>query len=109
MNLKDLAEPLPRSFQEAIEVQLLAEVRSYADGRMSDVSRGAETPELAAVLLEKFGWGMSRAAHIIGVDSGLMAEIDRLAREIDPDFEAHRASRWAARPASLSTTPGTKA
>ncbi len=109
MNLKDLAELLPRSFQEAIEAQLLTEIRSYADGRMSDVSRGAETPELAAVLLEKFGWGMARAVQIIGVDSSLMAEVDRLAREIDPDFETHRATRWAARPASLNTAPETTA
>jgi hypothetical protein len=38
---------------------MLAQVRSYADGRESDVLRGAETPELAATLLDKFGWGMS--------------------------------------------------
>ena len=103
MNIKDLPEPLPVWLQENIEAQMLAEVRSYADGRKSDVLRGAETPELAATLLDKFGWGMSKAAQIIGFDSKVMSEVDRLVREIDPEFDAHRSDRWNARPASLTT------
>jgi hypothetical protein len=101
MDLRDLPQPLPDWLKENISAQLLAEVRAEAESRRNSVARGAETPELAATLFDKFGWGMSKAAHIIGIVDSLQREVDRLVREIDPEFEAHRVARWAARPASL--------
>jgi hypothetical protein len=85
-------------FQE----RLLEELRIYAGGRQSDVTRGAETPELAALLLEKFGLGMAAAAKALEFNFGdLTREMDRLCVEIDPEFNASRQKRWAARPAGL--------
>ncbi|WP_298434849.1 hypothetical protein [Ottowia sp.] len=86
----------------AIERDILAEVRNYAESRMRDVARGAESPELAALMVDKFCEGMAKALHIAGLDSAVQREGDRLVREIDPDFDAHRKARWAARPASLA-------
>lgn len=83
--------------------QLRREARSAAQGRLSDVQRGAESAALAAALFDKFGAGLCRAAHLLGLDTGLLQrEVDALAREIDPDFDAHRKARWAARPAAFS-------
>ena len=106
MDLRDLPEPWPGWLTDNIRGMLLAEVRSEAESRRSSVARGAETPELAATLFDKFGWGMSRAAHIIGIANSLQQEVVRLVREIDPGFESHRTARWAARPASLRLTDG---
>ena len=36
----------------AIEVQVIADIREYSAARISDVKRGAETPALAAMLVE---------------------------------------------------------
>jgi hypothetical protein len=104
MDLRDLPQPLPGWLKENISTQLLAEVRAEAQSRRNSVARGAETPELAATLFDKFGWGMAKAAHIIGIVDLLQREVDHLVREIDPEFETHRTARWAARPASLHLT-----
>jgi hypothetical protein len=80
--------------------RLIEELRQYADGRTSDVRRGAETPALASLMVEKFGYGLSKAAVSLGVsDSALLtAEVDRLVVEIDPD---HRQQRTGAERAAL--------
>lgn len=75
---------------EHIEALLIDEVREYPAGRQRDVERGAETPRLAALLLEKYGAGMVRATSVAGLRAPLQAEVDRLAADIDPDVEANR-------------------
>lgn len=87
---------------DAIERDVVADVRDYAASRKCDVARGAETAELAALLVDKYCEGMARALHIAGLESAVRAEGDRLVRDIDPEFCAHREARWAARPALLS-------
>jgi hypothetical protein len=89
---------------EAIERDVLVEMQQYAQSRINDVARGAETPELAALLVDKFCDGMAKALLIAGLDSMVRAEGDRLVRVIDPDFDVHREARWAARPAALIVT-----
>jgi len=85
---------------------LIAELRLYADGRKSDVSRGAETAALASLMVEKFGYGLSKAAAALGVgDSAILtAEVDRLVEEIDPEHRHHQQGRWDSRPAALTVT-----
>lgn len=39
---------------------VIEEIRSYADSRKNDILRGAETPALAALMVEKFGEGMAK-------------------------------------------------
>lgn len=83
--------------------ELRREVRSAAEGRTSDVQRGAESPAVAAALFDKFGGGICAAAHVLGLDTGgLQREVDALARQIDPDFDAHPKARWAARQGAFS-------
>lgn len=102
-HLKDLPDgTIWPHLLNAIERDILADIRGYADGRKSDVERGAETAELAALLVDKYCEGLAKALNIAGLDSAVRADGDRLVREIDPDFEEHRRARWAARPASLS-------
>jgi hypothetical protein len=104
MNLKDVNAVLDPFILESIEYQLTEEIRTYAEGRKRDIERGAETPELASLMVEKFGYGMAKAAHIIGLDSKIMAEVDRLIAEIDPEFRKTRQKRWDSRPAGLLLT-----
>lgn len=89
---------------EAIERDVIKDLRSYASSRQGDVSRGAETPELAALIVDKYCEGLVKALFIAGFDSRVRAEGDRLVREIDPEFDMHKKARWAARPASLVLT-----
>lgn len=86
--------------------RLLGEINEYAHGRKSDVARGAETPALASLMVEKYGYGLMKAAHLLGVaDSELLtAEVDRLVAEIDPEHRKHQQYRWESRPAGLSVT-----
>jgi hypothetical protein len=87
---------------EAIERDVIADIRMYARSRATYVMWGAETPELAALLIDKYCQGMASALHIAGLDSVVRAVGDRLVREMDPQFEAHVEARQAARPASLN-------
>ena len=49
--------------------------------RQRDVQRGAETPELAGLIVDEYGRGLAKA--------------------IDPTVTENRQRRWAARPAGL--------
>lgn len=99
-HLKDLpAETLWPYLLEAIEL----DIREYVLLRTANVARGAETAELAALLVDKYCGGMAKVLCIAGLDSEVCAEGDRRVREIDPDFDEHRRAQWAARPASLAT------
>lgn len=89
---------------EAICQQTISEIEGYAASRRNDVARGAETPELAALLVDKYGAGLAKALQIVGVDSGVQAITDRLVRSIDPNFDEHRTARWAARPAGVAVS-----
>ncbi|HFK1747742.1 TPA: hypothetical protein ACGX4N_004606 [Bacillus cereus] len=51
--------------QKIIIEMLIKKIREYANGRRNDVARGAETPRLAAHLLEKYGIGMIDAVSTI--------------------------------------------
>lgn len=94
---------------EAIKRDVLNDIRDYAKSRSNDVARGAETTELAALLVDKYCDGMAKALHIVGIDAPARAEGDRLVLQLDPEFESHRKARWAAQPAALSTiTPAAK-
>lgn len=87
----------------AFQRQLMLIVRREAEGRTSDMQRGAETPAMAAALFEKFAWDLTTGASEIGLDCGaIQREADALARQIDPDFDANKKARWAARPAAFS-------
>lgn len=95
---------IPQFIIEAIANNLAVEFRHEASSRRAAVARGAETPELAATLLEKFGYGLVKAAGIAGIATDLMREVDQTVYEIDPHFEANRKARWASSPAAITYT-----
>lgn len=89
----------------AIE-RLVREVQRYASGRSRDVERGAETPRLAALLLQKYGLGIIQAVSVIyesprAADPILYA-LDSEIERIDPDWRENHRLRWAARPADIT-------
>jgi hypothetical protein len=104
-HLKDLPQgTIWPHLLESIERDVLEDIRSYASSRQNDVARGAESSELAALLVDKYCDGVAKALLIVGIDSQVRSEGDRLVRQIDPEFDAHRKARWAAKPAALALT-----
>jgi|SRR6187402_811330 hypothetical protein len=83
---------------------LIDEIQRYACARIHDVQRGAETPALAALMVEKFGEGLMKAGYLLKVEriDALTQEIDRLVREIDARYPTHLQYRFEARPAGLA-------
>jgi hypothetical protein len=83
---------------------LIEEIQRYAGKRAQDVTRGAETPALAALMVEKFGEGLIKASYLLGIKRSdeLKHEIDRLVREIDVHYPRHLQYRFEARPAGLA-------
>ncbi|KAB8048681.1 hypothetical protein GCN78_18225 [Janthinobacterium rivuli] len=78
----------------------------YAESRKKDVDRGAETPELAAFLVQKYGYGSadraSLAANLLECPKpDLMRDLDQVATSIDPDWRTNQQRRFDARPAAL--------
>jgi hypothetical protein len=100
------AEVDAERFAESPVGRMIAELERYASGRKSDVARGAETPALASLMVEKFGYGLVKAAEMLGLaDTSLLtAAVDRLVVEIDPQYRKHQQYRWDSRPAGLSIT-----
>ncbi|KSQ21776.1 hypothetical protein APB26_32880 [Pseudomonas aeruginosa] len=85
---------------------LLRKLDEYAAGRRSDVGRGAESPHLAALMLQKYGYGLCDAAEAIEPGGSLVkySDVDALVEEIDPNWRENAKKRWAARPADVLVT-----
>ena len=91
--------------QQAQVAQLVEHVRDYARSRARDVARGAESPRLAALLIQKYGRGVADAAAIL-LDSPRTADpiseaVDEETAKIDPDWRGHDRERWSGRPADI--------
>jgi hypothetical protein len=89
-------------FLAQAESQILAHLRDYAKLRRNDIERGAESPAMAALLVEKYAEGMARSLGILGFPSKVQQLGDQLVRELDPAYDANRKARWEARPAALT-------
>lgn len=92
--------------EEKITVEMLVQkVKDYASGRAKDVARGAETPALAALLLQKYGTGVIDTASLI-FESPRAADpifqvLDKETAKIDPRWREHTKQRWSGRPADV--------
>ena len=80
---------------------------SYAQSREHDVKRGAETPELAALLVQKYGYGISQALRLASelADESpmdILAEVDQRVSKIDPDWLVNQKRRFESRPAAIA-------
>ncbi|ONG73305.1 hypothetical protein BKK44_08300 [Bacillus cereus] len=86
--------------------RLVQKVKEYADGRSESVSRGAETPRLAALLLQKYGLGIADAIATI-YDTPRAADpifqiLDEETMKIDPQWKEHNQVRWTSKPADIA-------
>jgi hypothetical protein len=87
-----------------------ADFEGYVRTRKEAVQRGAETGELAAVLVQKYGAGMAKVLRLAADLSDfpapdLTADVDRRVSELDPYWRTTFQLRIDARPAALSLTP----
>lgn len=87
-----------------------ADLEAFARTRKDAVDRGAETPVLAALLIQKYGYGLDKALSLAGELADhpaprLMQDVDRLVGEVDPHWRENFKLRIDARPASLVFTP----
>jgi hypothetical protein len=85
---------------------LIQKVKRYAKGRAECVSRGTETPHLAALLLQKYGLGITDAVSLI-YDNPRAADpiyrvVDEEVAKIDPQWREHMRERWERQPADIS-------
>lgn len=84
--------------------QLLLKAQDYAEGRITNIARGAETPRLAALLVQKYGLRLADAASAIfdtHAGDAVLKRVDELTEQIDPDWRAHDRERWEGRPADV--------
>ncbi|ACK98573.1 MULTISPECIES: hypothetical protein [Bacillus cereus group] len=92
--------------QKIIIEMLIKKIREYANGRRNDVARGAETPRLAALLLQKYGIGMIDAVSTIyespRVADDIFKVLDLETAKIDPNWIEHNKERWKAKPADIT-------
>jgi hypothetical protein len=80
-------------------------IKDYAAGRASDVKRGAETPWLAATLLQKYGTGIVDAVICFYDDNRAADKIKNVLDEevvkIDHNWVEHMRERWDGCPADI--------
>jgi hypothetical protein len=90
--------------RHAVE-KLAREVKEFAAGRASDVERGAETPRLAAMLLQQYGRGVVAAVGVIyespRIADPIQTLLDEETAKIDPLWKEHARERWDGRPADV--------
>lgn len=91
--------------QEQAKQAVLAKLADYAESRKRDVQRGAETPELAGLLVQKYGYGLVDAFVVIFDDTlpcPTYSDVDAAVVSINPDWFDTDRKRWAGRPAALT-------
>lgn len=93
--------------EQIIIDKLIRQIKDYANGRAKDVARGAETPRLAALLLQKYGFGVIEAVNIIlgspRASDPITQVLDEETSKIDPRWREHNKERWSGRPADIVT------
>lgn len=93
--------------EKIITEKLIKQIRDYANGRKADIARGAETPTLAALLLQKYGFGLADAVNIfydnLRASDILIQVLDEETSKIDPQWREHNKERWTGQPADIIT------
>jgi hypothetical protein len=82
--------------------RVIAHIKEYAAARQADVDRGAETPRLAALLVQKYGHGLAMAVSITyespRIADSIQKAVDQETMRIYPNWRAGDHERWSARP-----------
>jgi hypothetical protein len=86
---------------ENLIADLNREIRSYAESRRNCVARGAETPEFAALMVEKYGSGLLHGVRLV-LGRNIHGDVlDEEVANIDPDWRANRDARWKRGPVGV--------
>lgn len=80
------------------QVRVLSDLSDFVQSRKDDVARDALEPELAALEVETYGYGLAKALEMAEElfetpRSGLRMLVDRLVLEIDPNAAERRKKR----------------
>jgi hypothetical protein len=90
---------------DAVKSGLIILAETYALHRFSDVSRGAETPGFAGLLVQKYGLGLADAAALIydsqKLTQAIQHAVDTEVEKLDPDWRENALKRWELRPADV--------
>jgi hypothetical protein len=84
---------------------VLRKLTEYAEGRKKDVARCAESPHLAGLMVQKYGYGLCDAFDEIfgrSLAAPTYGDVDRAVTEIDPQWQENAKMRWAGRPATIT-------
>ena len=80
--------------------RLLNKLMDNASARKKDVARGLEKPELAGLLIQKYGYGLVDGfGETFPEYAGVLltySDVDRVVEIIDPDWKATQSARWSA-------------
>lgn len=92
--------------EKAIIVEkMIQQIRQHAKDRAKSVARGAETPHLAGLLLQKYGQGVIDTINAIYSSPRASDEIykilDAETAKIDPEWKLHNKQRWSGHPADI--------
>jgi hypothetical protein len=91
------------------DAQLIQMVHDYAAQRQQQVTHGRESPELAALLVQKYGYGVVDAVQVLGdaqTAARVLQAVDAVVTAIDPQWGAHAQQRWARLGVTLVGLPG---
>lgn len=95
--------------EKAIIERISKNIKDFANGRANDIARGAETPRLAAALLQKYGQGLADAVTVFydtpRVADTIFKVLDEETYKIDPQWREHNKERWEGQPADIITYP----
>ena len=94
-----------QQLEHAAKIAML-EIENYANARKRDIDRGAETPRLAALMVEKYALGIIKGLEIVAHSFDraipqLPRTLDEVILEICPEFHAETKARYEAMPADL--------
>lgn len=79
------------------------DLADYAASRKTEVDKGRETPELAGLLVQKYGYGMLKVLELLSrteetprLDTKECLDVDAAVATINPDWAEFNKRRWAA-------------
>lgn len=97
------------NMEQAIAAQkVIAKLNDYAQARSNDVARGLETPELAGVVVQKYGYGLCDAFWLVYETKGpgpTYTDVDNAVASIDPHWRETQAKRWHSKAALDVSSP----
>lgn len=77
-----------------IEKVLKEDLKEYAAYRKRNVDKGLESPSFAAILVEKYALGLSKAVQLLFFDQERFSLlVDEICLGIDPDYKLNISKR----------------